>query len=696
MHEKILEALRRGAHQEAQALASSAIEADPGDTTAHRMLAQALRLGGDHEAALEAIDRAISISPDDADLHFHRAGVLLGSRDVAQARQALEQTLELDPNQLGAYLIQAQIALGSGDLDEAERRTVVAARIAPDHPVLQSIQAMVALGRGDKAGALAQVTAAIEQAPDEPEVLNAAAFVYMANDHVAFAEQAFRRLRELRPGHHALRRALAEMLHRQGRFGEALDELEPMLELPGHASPEARRFAGQLAMRIGQPARALRWLREALGEMPADELTLDLAMQAWSELGDAEGARNALEALLSTTPQIGLLWRARLAVETSSQARAEVLERWLAAHPESIQALEARVAQRVNKRDEAGAEATLHRILELKPDHVPAQGHLLDLLTVRDPSAAVTYARGLVDAADPDSGHQWTLRRWLGRACDLAGDHASAVQAWTEGQALEQAASHSHMAALPVLTVPDAPRAEAVKASDNAVPTVFLAGLPGSGVDAVAKLLDRVVPAFRPDRFGPRPPADPLQSLDLPTVLADGRLDGASVAAHWRQVLPSRGLAADGPVIDWLLHWDNALLDMVRPHLPQALLLIALRDPRDMLLDWLSSGGHMSMRMGAPAEGARWLAGALQHIVVLEEEQLHPHTLLRLDETINSPPDMAGPVAKALGIELPPPPRELFGIRRFPAGHWRHYAGPLAEAFAVLSPVAVRLGYPQD
>src|SRR5690606_14258823 len=302
MHEKILDALRRGAHEEAQALARSAIDADPRDTRAHRMLAQALRLGGEHKAALDAIDHAISISPDDADLHFHRAGVLLGSRDVAQARQALDQTLELDPNLLGAYLIQAQIALGSGDLDEAERRTVVAARIAPDHPVLQSIQAMVALGRGDKAGALARVSAAMERAPNEPEVLNAAAFAYMANDHVAFAEQAFRRLRELRPGHHALRRALAEMLFRQGRFAEALDELEPMLELPGQASPEARRFAGQLAMRIGQPERALRWLREALGAMPADDLTLDLAMQAWSRLGDAEGARNALEALLSTSP----------------------------------------------------------------------------------------------------------------------------------------------------------------------------------------------------------------------------------------------------------------------------------------------------------------------------------------------------------------------------------------------------------
>lgn len=696
MHEQILHALRRGAHDQAQALARSAIEADPRDTVAHRMLAQALRLGGEHKAALDAIDHAISIAPDDAALHFQRAGVLLGSREVAQARQALEQTLQLDPNQLGAYLIQAQIALGSGDLDEAERRAVVAARIAPDHPVLQSIQAMVALGRGDKAGALAKVSAAMERAPDEPEVLNAAAFIYLANGHLAFAEQAFRRLRELRPGHHALRRALAEMLFRQERFGEALEEIEPMLELAGHASPEGHRFAGQMAMQIGQPERALRWLRGALAAMPSDEASLDLAMQAWSRLGDPDDARNALEALLSTSPDVGLLWRARLSVETARQARAEVLERWLAAQPDSVEAHEARVSQQVAEGDNAGAEATLRRILELAPDHVPAQGRLLDMLAARDPAGAVAYARGLVDAADPASPRLGALRRWLGRACDLAGDHAGAVQAWSEGQAQDLAGDAGRMTALPVITAADAPRAEAAEAPAEAPAIALLAGLPGSGVDSVARLLDQVVPVFRSDRFGPRPPADPMQSLDLPAALADGRLAAADVAAHWGQVLPARGLAAGSPVIDWLLHWDNVLLDVVRPHLPQALLLFALRDPRDMLLDWLSSGGHMPLRMGTPADGARWLAAALEHIAVLDEQKPHPHVLLRLDDTINSPQEMAGPVAEALGVQLPVPPPGLFGSQRFPAGHWRSYAGPLADAFAVLSPVAVRLGYPQD
>ncbi|NLG60067.1 MAG: tetratricopeptide repeat protein [Gammaproteobacteria bacterium] len=695
MHEQILDALRQGAHDQAQTLARAAIEADPQDVRAHRLLAQALRLGGQHQAALETIDRAIALSPDDAELHFHRAGILLGSRDVAQARQALDQSLELDPNLLDAYLIQAQIALGAGDLEEAGRRAMVAARINPEHPVLRAIQAMVTLGRGDRAGALKEVTAAMEGAPDHPEVLNAAAFVYAANGHLAFAEQAFRRLRELRPGHHALRRALAELLFRQQRYGEALDEIEPLLEIPGQASPESRRFAGEMAMVTNQPERALRWLREALAAMPGDERTLDLAMQAWSRLGDAEGARNALEALLSTSPEVDLLWRARLSVETGGEARGQVLERWLAARPASPEALQEQARQQLAAGDSAAAEATLRRLLELAPGHAGAQGRLLDLLAARDPAEAVAFARGLVEAAGPDAARPWVLHRWLGRACDLAGDREGAVQAWADGHARVQAGQEQGSQPLPTPTEAAAPRAQAGTPAADAPALGLLVGLPGSGAANVARVLDGVVPAFRADRFGPRPPADPMQRLDLGAALAAGELDPAEAVAQWRQALPARGLAANSPVIDWLPHWDNALLDAIRPHLPQALLLVALRDPRDMLLDWLANGSQLPLRMASPAEGARWLAAALEHVAVLAEQDLQPHVLLRLDDCINSPAEVAAKVSAALGIQLPAPPAGLFGASSYPAGHWRGYADALAEAFAALSPVAVRLGYPQ-
>lgn len=695
MHEQILDALRRGDHAQAQELARAAIDADPGDARAHRLMAQALRLAGDHQGGLEAADRAIAISPDDSDLYLLRAGLLLGAGKVDEGRQALDRAIELDPNQLGAYLMQAELALGRNDLDEAERVARVAGRLAPGHPVLQSVEAMVALGRGDNKRALALVAPALEEVPDDPQVLNAAGFIYLANDHFAFAEQAFRRLRERKPDHHALRRALAELMVRQGRPAEALEELEPLLDMPGLATPDTQRFAGELALRLGDPERALRWLRGALAAMPADRRTLDLAMAAWGRLGNTDDARNALEALLSTSPEVGQLWHARFSVEGDASAAAAVLERWMAAHPDAVEAHEGRMRLQMAAGDMAGVEASLARILELAPDHQPAQSRMLDLLAARDPAAAVEFVQGLLarsEAAGEDAGQQWRLRAWLGRAHGLAGDPAAAVDAWADGYARMAA----KMLPLPRLTAADAPRAAPAEAPADAAPLTFLVGLPGSGVLHAARLFEGVVGQFRGDRFGPRPPADPLQELDVAARLADGSLDPAVVAAQWRQALPARGLEPDGPVVDWLLHWDNALLDVIGPHLPRARILVALRDPRDMLLDWLALGTNLPLRMETPEAAAEWLAAALGHVAELEQRNLHPHAVLRLDESINAPRAMAVPVGAALGVDLPVPPEHLFGGRRYDAGQWRVFAAPLAEAFATLAPVAVRLGYPRD
>jgi len=41
------------------------------------------------------------------------------------------------------------------------------------------------------------------------------------------------------------------------------------------------------------------------------------------------------------------------------------------------------------------------------------------------------------------------------------------------------------------------------------------------------------------------------------------------------------------------------------------------------------------------------------------------------------------------------PPAERIGPPRFPAGHWRRYTDVMNAAFDLLTPVAVRLGYPE-
>jgi hypothetical protein len=216
-------------------------------------------------------------------------------------------------------------------------------------------------------------------------------------------------------------------------------------------------------------------------------------------------------------------------------------------------------------------------------------------------------------------------------------------------------------------------------------------GAPGSSVERVAAVLAEGLPAFRAERFGPTPPQDPLQKFATIPALQSGDTAPADVVAQWRAALPVRGVP-DGQVVDWLLFWDNQLLRALRPHLPGALLLIALRDPRDMLLDWLACGAPASpLAIAAPLPAATWLATVLDQIATLHEQDLQPHRLLRLDAVVDDAAALTTLVGTALGTTLPIPTGKAFP--RFPPGHWRGYAEPLASAFAALTPVARRLGY---
>jgi hypothetical protein len=177
--------------------------------------------------------------------------------------------------------------------------------------------------------------------------------------------------------------------------------------------------------------------------------------------------------------------------------------------------------------------------------------------------------------------------------------------------------------------------------------------------------------------------------------LLDGSLDPAFMVSLWRATLPTRGIA-DGNIFDWLLWWDNALLLALRPHLPEAVLMVALRDPRDMLVDWLAFGSAVPFALASPEEGARWLAANLAQIADLHEQDLFPHRLIRMDDIAQDGKAVAQAIADALQIQVAITPTEAFGPAHFEAGHWRRFRDHLGEAFDLLTPVAQRLGYPAE
>ena len=327
------------------------------------------------------------------------------------------------------------------------------------------------------------------------------------------------------------------------------------------------------------------------------------------------------------------------------------------------------------------------RMVEIEPGHAQAEMRLIDALMEREPEGAVARVGTLLASArDPEVKRG--LRQLLGHALERSGRFEDSVATWAglHADVVEQRLP------LPPPTGFTGPWPDAATLPEDAPGVLLLWGAPGSIVERLAQTLGVGGAPMLMDRLGAAPPNDPFQRYDTAQLLATGQLDGAYMVAQWRAALPGRGIT-DRNVFDWLLTWDNALLLALRPHLPEAILMIALRDPRDMLLDWLAFGSPVPLRIDSPLEAARWLAGVLGQVADIAEQDLFPHRIVRLDGIEDDPNAIAQALADALGIQVPVPPPQALGPARLPSGHWQRFAGALDEAFALLGPVAARLGY---
>jgi tetratricopeptide (TPR) repeat protein len=687
MQDKILEALRRNAADEAVQLAREWTQAEPEQPQAHRWLALALQQQAQYPEALESLQQALALAPDNPDLHLLHAGLLLAMRQFEAADSALDRTAELNPNALSAYLMQAHLALARNDVDEAERITRIAARVEEDHPEVVALLGMIALRRGDGDRALALLSAASQSMPNDPRILHALGFAYLGKDMLAFAEQAFRRVLELNPNLTSLQGLLVQLAQRQGNTEGAAAIMRQVLAQPATDTPAMRRMAGELELQAGQPVQALDHLLPVLEQWPNDRQTLQLLLMAWQRLGRDVQARETLEARVATHPQEHNLWLARLSVEPVGSAEAAaVVDRWLEAMPAHLPALETRMRLHDMNNEAAAAEAVARQITALEPGRISGESRLVEALLARDPDAAVAHVRQLiVDLPELDSD----LRAWLGTVQDRAGQYDAALATWADLHATEAPQR------LPLPPQAKAPLSWPELGSiDDAVKArpMFVWGAPGSGVERVVAAIAAGSPVLRGDRFGPTPPNDAFQSYHTLQDLSTGKLAPEQLVTQWRELLPSRGVA-DANVIDWLLWWDNALLWSMRPQLPEGRLLVVLRDPRDMLLQWLAHGAPAPFAVTSVNEAAEWLTRSLSQIATLHEQDLYPHALVRIDEIGNNPAQMAEHLGRLFGVQLPP--AQTLGPGRLPAGHWRQYRDVLSAAFAQLTPVAVRLGYPE-
>ena len=638
---------------------------------------------GDLSAAAVALDRALVATPDRSDLLTLRAFVDLQVRDTAKAEAGFQAALAHDPNQIDAYLALAHMAWARGDRKDAEKHLAYAKRVDAQHPRALVLDAWMAGSDGEADRSLALLHAAAKRTQSDPMVLSALGLGLLERRHYAFAAEALRRAIDLSPASPALRAALIAAFDAQGHldlsFAESLSwravQPESLLAQWHHA---------RLLALLGRLDESVAELDALLANAPRHAEALELAIRLRGRLGGTPAVVADLEARVATDPAWSLPWRLLLGLVDAGDVAAMV-RRWHAAAPDSGEAEE--VAALLAEQEGRVAEAIDHaeRGIALEPLLTEARLLLARQALSLPPEAAVARLQGLIAAAStPEQAR--ALQGWLGQACHRAGRHRDAQLAWrrmwTDGPAFG-------------LPLPNPEPAESARPAADGGEGRLLWGLPGSRIERVqAALMPALGGRLLLDRWHA-----PRRDDGFNLFRAGPADDRGGTALRWRSALEGAGLVP-AAVVDALPFWDGWTQAMLHG----TTLVVVLRDPRDLLLNWLAWGSSLGLGFPAPDVVAAWLHRSLEQLVAAEADPRVRVERIDADLLDSDPAAFSARLQMIFDLPAAPDPTPALLLGRgpsglpndFPAGTWRSYAEPLQGLFAPFAEIAVRLGYPAE
>ena len=484
----------------------------------------------------------------------------------------------------------------------------------------------------------------------------------------------------------------------------------------------------------GRPAEALPLLRRALALAPADPLVHNALGRAYSKMGRAEEALDAFEAAIGLAPAYSAAHGGRgLALETLGRLdeAAASLRHAIQLDPANAEALGALAALHVARR-EGGAAELAEQALAMDPWQ-PAAILALATLDQRAAHMAVVERRlvPFLQRGGLTPLHEATARRLLADALDSLGGRAKEALAQYDAAnrllrglhadsfTAEGAENGVALCARLSRYFLEAPSWHAAPGnrSSPVLGHVFLVGFPRSGTT----LLEQVLASH--------PMATALEErqtlgdvgawFETPAVLdrlAD--LDAAEAdrlrADYWTRVA-AFGVEPDGKVFVDKQPLNSLWLPYVAKLFPDAKVLFARRDPRDVVLScyrrrFVINGA--TYHFTDLEDLARFYAGVMDLAEVYRERlglawRVHRHENLVEDfdaeargvcdflglEWTESLRDFAE-TAKRRDVQTPSAPQVRRGLYREGMGQWRAYADGMAAALPVLEPWVARFGYP--
>ncbi len=679
----VMAALRAGDTALALRLASDWAKAQPGSPDAQLALAHAHNANGDNAAASKALEHGLALAPDRADLLTARGFLELANRNFDGARADLDAALAVNPNQMSAYIAAAHLAFSRGDMVEAERLITYARRIDDEHPHLLLLEAQLAELKGEEDRVLPLMSAAAQRAPNDALAQASLGLALLKRGHHAFAEQALRNALERSPSNGALRGALLSTLVGQGHLREAFGEAQLWVSSQPDSLPALWSVA-QLAAQVGDADAAISACRTLVALQPRHVLAIALEAQLLVRLQGPAAVAHRLDELISADAALVDLWRMRLEV-TPPEELASLIARWRLADPSQPLALEAEALLAESLGDGVAADRLAAEALALEPRLTEAALLRARCAQVLSPQEAQDRLSALVEAAVLPEQKR-ALRGWHGLSFHRMKNAEAAVDAWrqmwSDGPRFGQ-------------PLPNPVAANEAKPPVERLSGCLLWGPPGGRVERVHSVLAQALPhRLLGDRWDNSIRNDGFHLFRVPPNDAQ-----SGSAERWAGALQGAGMSPH-EVIDSLPHWDG----WTSATLAGTRLVVVLRDPRDLLLNWMAWGSAAGLAFPGPGPAASWLRLLLEQL--LEAEAADPASVHRVDADLFDAENeaLSQRLQSVFGLDEAPDLSVALALGRsangqstdFPAGEWRLYREALKPVFDHLQPVAVRLGYPAE
>ncbi len=522
-----------------------------------------------------------------------------------------------------------------------------------------------------------------------------------------------------------------------GQLDEASRMAQQVLAAaPGE--PNACQIMGLVHMREGRAGEALKFIRKALKVAPTNPQILNMLGSALRTTGDVAGARKAFAKSIAANrgatnksyvePQINL---ANLDLgEGAREAARTGFEAVLTAQPGNGLALSGLARLAMLKNNPAEAHELAAKALEALP------GNILSLLIKAEASVrlknyeeALGEAKVLAARPDIEPTNNALALGFAAEAADKLARYDEAFALFTQANAQVAALNAAVMAEPPTPYHPAVvaqvqaylaahPDDTAPQVSDESAPPVFLVGFPRSGTTLLEQILlaHPKVTSLEEEQTFDRACRDLILAPDGLERLANLSEKEALRyrKTYWRDVkklgaqIPEGGLLVDKQPL------DTILLPLIAKIFPDAKILFALRDPRDVVLSCFQQRFDINQAMFQFLD-LQTAASYYDQVMTLGRAArliypLHLHEV-RYDAIVADLEAEARAVIKFLGLEwtddvleyrsqitqrainTPSVSQVVQPIYTSATGKWRNYDNHMAPVRHLLDPWAEQFGY---